>query len=128
MKTPRLNQLMARHSWLPFKIVNPETCKIMGLELGSIHLGHYDSKRGRIDLLRSGDFKPYMSLTSDSAIPMNAIDPNGFSLLTKYYVAILFEECYASEDKKLNSKMLDRISSNIDISKPRLTTWVKTYA
>ncbi len=128
MKTPRTNQLMVRHSWLPFKIVNPETCKIMGLELGSIHLGYYDSKKGRIDLLRSGDFKSYMSITSDSAIPMNARDPNNFSMLTKYYIATLFEECYASEDKKLNSKMLDKVSSNIGISKSRLSIWVKTYA
>lgn len=127
MQTPILDELMRRHSWLPFKIVNPKTCEVMGLKHGSIHLGYYDSKRGRIDLLRGSDFKPYMSLTSDSAIPMNALDPQSFSILTKMYVATMFHECYSHSCKFINNELMTSVAKNVGVSKPTLKNWIKRY-
>lgn len=125
-----IKRLMKDFGWLPFKVINPKTCEIMGLEHGSIHLGNYDISRGRIDLLRGQEegFKVYMSLTEDSCIPMNAGDPEKFSILTKMYAVAIFKRNYEHPDKKQNAFFLKSYSKNLGISVPTLKNWIKKFS
>lgn len=115
-----LKKIMRGGGLLPFKIVHEKTCEVMGLELGSIHLGHFDVKRCRIDLFNS-ELVPYMSLTPDSAVPMHITDKDCLSVLSKMYVARILSH---NESGLAGYK---RLSKALGVSVPTIKRWVKKY-
>lgn len=119
------DRIMNGRGWMPFKIINPKTCEVMGLEQNSIHLGHYDCSRGRIDLLDK-DFKPYMSLTRDSAIPMHVTDINSYSILSKQYAAAIFDSCYSHTGKQAGY-FYKIFAERLGITVPTLKNWMKKH-
>lgn len=127
----QIREIMHGRGWMPFKIIHQKTCEVMGLELGSIHLGYYDGKRGKIDLLLGQEdlWKPYMSLTEESAIPMHTTDPSSYSVLTKMYAVAIFNKHYKSDgDLAMNCFFLKSFSGDLGITVPTLKNWIKKYS
>ena len=107
---------------LPFRVINPKTCEIMGLELSQTLLGTLDVSRNRIDIM-DHNFNVYMTLDTYSVIPVNVCDVSKYSVLSKMYAAYHFIE----RDMSNHKYSIDSYSDMLGVTPRTLKTWVKNY-
>ena len=107
---------------LPFRVINPKTCEIMGLELGQVLFGTLYISRNRIDIM-DHNFNVYMTLDTYSVIPVNVCDVSKYSVLSKMYAAYHFIE----RDMSNHKYSIDSYSDMLGVTPRTLKTWVKNY-
>ena len=124
-----LKRALQGAGYLPYKFVHTASCEIMGLQLGQVHLGHYCSKREKIDFIDE-NFKVYMSLTPETVMPMHVTDVDKYSILSKMYFAIyIADRTFSnSESAVFKKSMFEMYSKNMGVSGTTLKNWQKKYA
>lgn len=111
--------LIHNTGFLPFRIINPYSVD-NGLTLGGVYLGRFDNQCSKIQLVNN-EFEVYMTLSPETAIPVNCKDIRTLSILSKKYAFYIYDKHY----KSLFPDSAKQYASWLGVKLTTLKSWAK---